>query len=91
MTLIAVLYMWVMATAYCDHGHTATGSIAKRGTIAVDPHVIPFRSRLRIPGYGKGMAFDTGRLIKGKRIDVWLPICSLAREWGRKRVLIAVR
>jgi 3D (Asp-Asp-Asp) domain-containing protein len=42
----------------------------KRGMVAVDPKVIPLRSRLYIPGYGYGYACDTGSAIKKHRIDL---------------------
>jgi len=49
------------ATAYCYTGNrTATGTWPSRGTIAVDPEVIPLGTRLHIEGYGEGIAEDTG-------------------------------
>jgi 3D (Asp-Asp-Asp) domain-containing protein len=38
--------------------------------VAVDPKVIPLRTRLYVPGYGYGYAADTGSRIKGNRIDL---------------------
>src|SRR5699024_5169550 len=47
-------------TAYTPYdegcnGITATGTEAKRGVIAVDPSVIPFGTKVYIPGYGIGV------------------------------------
>lgn len=49
---------------------TAIGLRAGKGVIAVDPKVIPMRSRVYIPGYGIAVAGDTGGAIKGNIIDL---------------------
>jgi len=88
--LSAQKYMKVEATAYCLRGTTATGTKVKHGTIAVDPRVIPLGSKIYVPGYGWGKAVDTGRLIKGRRIDVWISSRGNCYRWGRKQVTIKV-
>jgi resuscitation-promoting factor RpfB len=52
------------------YGRTATGIPMRDGIVAVDPSVIPLRSQVYVPGYGVGLAADTGGAIKGKRIDL---------------------
>lgn len=37
------------------------------GTVAVDPKVIPLRSRLWVEGYGFCIALDVGSAIKGRK------------------------
>lgn len=49
---------------------TAIGMRAGKGVIAVDPKVIPLRSKVYIPGYGVAIAGDTGGAIKGSIIDL---------------------
>ena len=49
---------------------TAIGMRAGKGVIAVDPKVIPMRSKVYIPGYGQAVAGDTGGAIKGNIIDL---------------------
>jgi uncharacterized protein YabE (DUF348 family) len=49
---------------------TATGTTVKKGTVAVDPSVIPLGTQMYIPGYGYGWAEDTGGAVKGKIIDL---------------------
>lgn len=49
---------------------TATGMRAGKGVIAVDPKVIPLRSKVYIPGYGIAVAGDTGGAIKGNIVDL---------------------
>ncbi len=49
---------------------TAIGMHAGKGVIAVDPKVIPLRSKVYIPSYGSAIAGDTGGAIKGNIIDL---------------------
>lgn len=52
------------------YGFTATGIKMRDGLVAVDPRVISLGSQVYVPGYGVGLAADTGGAIKGKRIDL---------------------
>lgn len=52
------------------YGRTRIGLMLKTGIVAVDPTVVPLRSWVYVPGYGKGLAGDTGGGIKGKFIDL---------------------
>ena len=79
------------ATAYAYTGHrTKTGTWPQRGTVAVDPRVIKLGTRLWVEGYGPAVAADTGGLIKGNRVDVYLESEAAAREWGRRPVEVRV-
>lgn len=79
------------ATAYCHTGNrTYTGTWPKRGTIAVDPKVISLGTRLWVEGYGYGVAEDTGGLIKGQVIDVFMESESEAIQWGRRMVKVRI-
>ena len=49
---------------------TAIGMKAGFGVIAVDPKIIPLKSKVYIPGYGEAIAGDTGGAIKGNKIDL---------------------
>jgi 3D (Asp-Asp-Asp) domain-containing protein len=80
--------MTVVATGYAMHGNTATGAPAGWGVVAVDPGVIPLGTRMTIPGYGSGVAADTGSAIQGAAIDLWFPTLAQARAWGRRTVTI---
>ncbi len=53
-----------------NYGITRSGLPAQKGVIAVDPGVIPLWSQLYVPGYGVGIAGDTGGGIRGKIIDL---------------------
>lgn len=72
-------------------GDTATGVKVHEGSIAVDPRVFPFGSQFYIPGYGYGVADDTGSMIRGHHIDIAIASCSRAREWGARHLVADVR
>lgn len=55
------------------YGITATGVPVTRGVVAVDPSAIPLGTRMYIPGYGYGVAADTGGAIHGDMIDLGYP------------------
>jgi 3D (Asp-Asp-Asp) domain-containing protein/peptidoglycan hydrolase CwlO-like protein len=82
--------MTVTATGYSIHGHTATGAPTGWGVVAVDPSLIPLGTRMDIPGYGSGVAADTGSAIQGATIDLWFPTLAQARAWGRRTVTITL-
>jgi peptidoglycan DL-endopeptidase CwlO len=80
----------VSATGYSIRGRTATGIPTAPGVVAVDPSVIPLGTRLTIPGYGVGIAADTGGAVQGNTIDVWFPTAALALQWGRRTVTVTI-
>lgn len=76
--------MTVMITAYTHTGRkTSTGVWPKIGTVAVDKNVIPYGTKMYIPGYGFGVAQDTG--VSGNHIDVFFDTEAECRQFGRKR------
>ena len=80
----------VTVTGYSIRGRTATGIPTAPGVVAVDPSVIPLGTRLTIPGYGDGIAADTGGAVQGNTIDVWFPTHAQALAWGRRTVTITL-
>jgi len=79
------------ATAYTWTGYrTATGTWPSRGTVAVDPNVIPLGSVLYVEGYGPAVAADTGGDIKGQRIDLYMDSYEEAIQFGRREVQVEV-
>jgi len=85
----------VAATAYCDHGITDSGARARRGSVAADPRVIPLGSTIRVEGLqgapdGTYSVLDTGRTIKGREIDVFIPRCGAAKAFGRQQVRVKI-
>lgn len=83
--------MMAETTGYTHTGsRTATGTWPKRGTLAVDPRVIPFGTRIYIPGYGVGVAEDTGGAVKGNVIDLFFETREEAIQWGRRNVTVYI-
>ena len=80
----------VSATGYSLPGHTSTGLPVGPGVVAVDPVVIPLGARMTIPGYGEGVAADTGSAVQGYTVDLWFPTLADALAWGRRTVTIAL-
>ena len=80
----------VTATGYTLRGRTSTGIQTGSGVVAVDPSVIPLGTRLTIPGYGTGVAADTGGAMQGNVIDLWFPTMQQARAWGRRTVTVTI-
>ena len=80
----------VTATGYSLPGHTSTGIPVGPGVVAVDPAVIPLGTRLTVPGYGEGVAADTGSAVNGYTIDLWFPSLADALAWGRRTVTITL-
>jgi cystine transport system substrate-binding protein len=80
----------VSATGYALLGHTSTGLPTGWGVVAVDPGLIPLGTKLNIPGYGEGVAADTGGAVRGPTIDLWFPTLSQALAWGRRTVTVTL-
>jgi 3D (Asp-Asp-Asp) domain-containing protein/peptidoglycan hydrolase CwlO-like protein len=80
----------VSATCYILKGTTASGLPTGPGIVAVDPTVIPLGTKLYVPGYGKGVAADTGGGIKGDIIDLWYSTYAQCAKWGRRTVTITI-
>jgi len=92
-------YMILEATAYYpgprNYGggvgaRTATGMLAQRGVVAVDPSVIPLGTRVYVEGYGDAIAADTGGAIRGKRIDLCFNTYEEAIQFGRHPIKVYI-
>jgi len=71
--MLATSYTAATAGKSRDHplfGITRMGLRARKGIVAVDPKVVNLGSWVYVPGYGIGLAADTGGKIKGRRIDL---------------------
>lgn len=77
----------VELTAYCLSGTTRRGRYVRPGIIATDPRVFPLSRYVELFAegqyLGRYLVDDTGRLIKGAHIDVWVPTCGEAVRFGR--------
>lgn len=84
--------MTVSATAYAGDGITSTGTTPKVGrTIAVDPSMIPYGTKVYIPVLGKTyIAEDCGGAIKGNKIDIFMASESQCNSWGVRNIEIQI-
>ncbi len=67
---LTVWATWYTGASSGGSGITATGTAVYRGIIATDPNVIPLGTQVYVPGYGFGVAADTGGAIFGNMIDL---------------------
>ena len=94
----------LIVTAYAPHDNrsgicadgdptkTSTGTYPERGTVAVNPKVFSYGTEFYIPGYGPGIAEDTGGLIRRstRKIDVVMDSYEEAMEWGVREMFVVV-
>jgi 3D (Asp-Asp-Asp) domain-containing protein len=76
----------------CCRGSSGLG--VRRGTIAADPRILPYGTRVYMTGAGsydgEYLVTDAGTAIKGNKIDVWVPTIHEARRFGRRNVKLTV-
>ena len=82
----------VTATAYCGDTITSTGTTPTVGTtIAVDPDVIPYGTKVYIPEFDKVFtAEDCGSAIKGNRIDIFMNSEAECNNWGVQDITVYI-
>jgi 3D (Asp-Asp-Asp) domain-containing protein len=81
------------STAYSETGITKSGLPVVPGLVAADPHVLPLGSWIKIDGplySGIYQVMDTGRLVKGKHIDIYLPRTTSAINYGVRKIKVTV-
>jgi len=78
------------------YGITYSGTQARPGVIAVDPRVIPLKSKVYVESldstsdYGFASAEDTGSAIKGNKIDLFIGDNKSALRYGRRYVRVYI-
>ncbi|MCC6169974.1 MAG: DUF348 domain-containing protein [Caldilineaceae bacterium] len=65
-----------------NYGYTYSGDMMRFGIVAVDPSIIPLRSKVYVPDYGVGDALDRGSAIRARRIDLGYDDSNLVL-WNR--------
>lgn len=86
----ATAYSGTRGKTYTASGRAAVRDIDGYSTIAVDPSVIPYGTKLFIPDYGFAIAADTGTAIVGNTIDVYFESYSEACSWAVKNVKVYI-
>jgi 3D (Asp-Asp-Asp) domain-containing protein len=80
----------VEMTAYClTRTTTRRGRYVRAGIVATDPKLFPLSRYIELyvgrRYLGRFLIDDTGRLIKGNIIDIWMPTSREARLFGRRK------
>jgi 3D (Asp-Asp-Asp) domain-containing protein len=84
-----------VATAYCKGHTTASGLPVRSGIAAADPRLLPLGSVIRIDGVpeehqGIYTVLDTGPMVQGRHVDLYMWSCYEALEFGRRPVSLTV-
>jgi len=96
--------VWMEVTAYCACkkccgpnaiGLTASGRRVSYNSgkfVAADTSVLPFGTKLIIPGYDSQPVevIDRGSAIKGNKLDVFFASHEEAMKWGRQMIAVTV-
>jgi 3D (Asp-Asp-Asp) domain-containing protein len=83
------------ATAYCKGLLTSTGVAVQHGIVAADPAIIPIGSVLKVEVddvrySGIYTVLDTGPLVRGREVDIYIWNCNEALSFGRRRVQLTL-
>ena len=71
-------------------GMTASGTMARKGTIAADTSIYPMGTIMYVEGYGYGRVEDRGSKIRGQKIDLFFATHEQAKQWGRQSKVVDV-
>ena len=78
----------VLVTAYCLNGTTRRGRYVRPGIVAADRKLFPLSRYIELYAgekyLGRFLIDDTGSMIRGAHIDVWVPTCREAKIFGRQ-------
>jgi len=78
----------VLVTAYCLSGTTRRGRYVRPGIVAADRKLFPLSRYIEMYAgekyLGRFLIDDTGSMIRGAHIDVWVPTCREAKIFGRQ-------
>ena len=82
------------ATAYCKGELTASGVWPRTGVAAAAPALLPVGSVIQVlnepPYSGIYTIMDTGPMIQGRHIDIYMWSCFEALRFGRRMVEVTV-
>jgi 3D (Asp-Asp-Asp) domain-containing protein len=84
-----------VATAYCKGDTTASGVGVQAGIAAGDPALLPEGSVIAVEGapeHYRGIytVMDTGPMVRGRHIDLYMWSCKEALEFGRRDITVLV-
>jgi hypothetical protein len=76
----------VSSTAYCLRGVMADGRSVYWGAVASNRHRLGTLIRLTRAVHRKRWFRVRDRIGHGSQLDVWMPTCGMAIQWGRRVV-----
>ncbi|MBL4931362.1 ubiquitin-like domain-containing protein [Clostridium paridis] len=79
-----------VGSTYTASGRQAVRNSEGYSTVAVDPSVISFGTKMYIPGYGFAIAADSGSGVKGNTIDVFFNTKGEALNWAVKNINVYI-
>ena len=87
----SIMKVWATYYTAASAGGTVTrtGTGVFKGVVATDPNVIPLGARMYVPGYGYGVAADTGGGVIGAHIDLAYGANDVY-DWGARYVEICL-
>jgi N-acetylmuramoyl-L-alanine amidase len=75
-------------TCHTGLGVTASGRPSAREIVSVDPQVVALGTRLVVERVGPRVAAETGRSIRGQRLDIWEPSAAACKPFGRRQLRV---
>jgi 3D (Asp-Asp-Asp) domain-containing protein len=83
------------ASAYCTGEVTASGLPPRTGIAAADPDVLPTGSVIQISTVGEKYdgiytIMDTGPIVRGRLLDIYIRSCDEATTFGRRSAQVFV-
>ena len=91
--LIAVFFVTLESTAYCDRGITASGEPAREGICAVDRIngvTVPFGTRIVLPNGRVLIVKDRFGANYNNHLDIWMPTEAECWQFGRRNLVCEV-
>jgi 3D (Asp-Asp-Asp) domain-containing protein len=90
-----VQHLRFAATAYCKGSTTASGVNVRTGIAAADPDLLPVGSVIQVDKLGERYngiytIMDTGPMVQGRHIDIYIWNCNEALQLGRRDININV-
>ena len=86
--------MKFLATAEAGSGGSALGTHTLEGIGAADPDVLPLGSLIRVTGAGPYSGIytvtDTGPMVQGRHIDIYMDNVHEAKQFGRQKVYVRI-